>query len=206
MHVVSHIFTGEMALVYIVAAYLLGSIPVGVVLAKLKGQDPRKAGSGNIGATNVMRTVGKGLGILTLAGDILKGFLPTWLAIHYDQSAIVVAACGLAAFAGHLWPIYLGFKGGKGVATALGLFLALKPAVIPLLIVVFTLLLLKWRYVSLGSLVGTALMPLLLLIFGSPVEYVIVSLIVGLLIYYKHRDNIKRLMSGKEHKFRGTAV
>jgi glycerol-3-phosphate acyltransferase PlsY len=195
-----------MVLVYIVTAYLLGSIPVGVVLARLKGQDPRKAGSGNIGATNVMRTVGKGLGILTLAGDILKGFLPTWLAIHYDQSAIVVAACGLAAFAGHLWPIYLGFKGGKGVATALGLFLALKPAVIPLLIVVFTLLLLKWRYVSLGSLVGTALMPLLLLIFGSPVEYVIVSLIVGLLIYYKHRDNIKRLMSGKEHKFRGTAV
>ena len=195
-----------MAVVYLIAAYLLGSIPVGVVLARLKGQDPRKAGSGNIGATNVMRTVGKRLGILTLAGDILKGFLPTWLAIHYDQSAIVVAACGLAAFAGHLWPIYLRFKGGKGVATALGLFLALKPAVIPLLIVVFIVVLLKWRYVSLGSLVGTALMPLLLLIFGSPVEYVIVSLIVGLLIYYKHRDNIKRLMSGKEHRFRGTAA
>ena len=96
-----------MVIAYLIAAYLLGSIPVGVVLSKLKGQDPRKVGSGNIGATNVMRAAGKGLGILTLIGDILKGLLPAWLAIHCDQSAIVVAACGLAAFAGHLWPIYL---------------------------------------------------------------------------------------------------
>ena len=193
-----------MAPVYVILAYLLGSIPVGVVLSKLKGQDPRKAGSGNIGATNVMRTVGKGLGILTLAGDIVKGFLPTWLCIHYDQPASIVAACGLAAFAGHVWPIYLGFRGGKGVATALGLFLGLKPAVIPILLAVFVFVLLKWRYVSLGSLAGTALMPILLILFGSPVEYIAVSLIVGLLIYYKHRDNIKRLLAGTEHKFRAT--
>jgi glycerol-3-phosphate acyltransferase PlsY len=206
MRVLSHIFTGKMIVVYIILAYLLGSIPVGVVLSKMKGQDPRKTGSGNIGATNVMRTAGKGLGILTLAGDILKGLLPTWLAIHYDQPAVIIAACGLAAFAGHLWPIYLRFKGGKGVATALGLFLALKPAVIPILLAVFIVVLLKWRYVSLGSLVGTALMPLLLLLFGSPVEYIVVSLVVGLLIYYKHRDNIKRLLSGTEHKFRGTVA
>jgi glycerol-3-phosphate acyltransferase PlsY len=195
-----------MIVVYIIAAYLLGSIPVGVVLSKLKGQDPRKAGSGNIGATNVMRTVGKGLGALTLAGDIAKGFLPTWIAIHYDQSAVVVAACGLAAFIGHVWPIYLGFKGGKGVATALGLFLALKPAVIPILIIVFVVVLFKWRYVSLGSLVGTALMPILLFLFSSPLEYIVASLIVGLLIYYKHRDNMKRLLAGKENKFRGTSA
>jgi acyl phosphate:glycerol-3-phosphate acyltransferase len=195
-----------MTLVYIVAAYLLGSIPVGVVLARLKDRDPRKVGSGNIGATNVMRAAGKGLGILTLAGDIVKGLLPTWLAIHYNQTALIVAACGLAAFAGHLWPIYLRFKGGKGVATALGLFLALKPAAIPILVIVFILVLLKWRYVSLGSLVGTALTPLLLLLLGSPPEYIVVSLIVGLLIYYKHRDNIKRLLAGMEHKFRGAAA
>ncbi len=195
-----------MVVVYIILAYLLGSIPVGVVLSRLKGQDPRKTGSGNIGATNVMRTAGKGVGILTLAGDIVKGLLPTWLAIAYGQTAIVVAACGLAAFAGHLWPIYLGFRGGKGVATALGLFIALKPAIIPILLAVFIVVLLKWRYVSLGSLVGTALMPLFLLLFGSPVEYIVVSLIVGLLIYYKHRDNLKRLLSGTEHKFGGTAA
>ena len=195
-----------MIIAYLIAAYLLGSIPVGVVLAKLKGRDPRKVGSGNIGATNVMRTAGKALGILTLAGDIVKGLLPTWLAIHYDHTALIVAACGLAAFAGHLWPIYLRFRGGKGVATALGLFLALKPAVIPILLVVFVLVLLKWRYVSLGSLVATALTPLLLLILGSPLEYILVSLIVGLLIYYKHRGNIKRLLSGTEHRFRESAA
>jgi glycerol-3-phosphate acyltransferase PlsY len=193
-----------MAAIYIILAYLLGSIPVGVVLSKLKGQDPRKAGSGNIGATNVMRTVGKGLGVLTLAGDIVKGFLPAWLCIHYNQPAVIVAACGLAAFAGHVWPVYLHFKGGKGVATALGLFLALKPAVIPILLAVFMFVLLRWRYVSLGSLAGTALMPILLILFGSSLEYIVVSLIVGLLIYYKHHDNIKRLLNGTEHKFRGT--
>ncbi len=195
-----------MAAAYIILSYLLGSVPVGVVLSKLKGQDPRKGGSGNIGATNVMRTVGKGLGILTLAGDIVKGFLPTWLAIHYDQPAVVIAACGLAAFAGHVWPIYLGFRGGKGVATALGLFLALKPIVIPILLIVFMLVLLKWRYVSLGSLVGTALMPVLLLILGSPAAYTVVSFIVALIIFYKHRDNIKRLLAGKENKLHGTTA
>ena len=195
-----------MVAVYILLSYLLGSIPVGVVLSKLKGQDPRKAGSGNIGATNVMRTVGKGLGILTLAGDIAKGFLPTWLAMHYNQPTIVVAACGLAAFIGHVWPIYLGFKGGKGVATALGFFLALKPAVIPLLLAAFVLVLVKWRYVSLGSLVSTVLTPIFLALFGSPIEYIAASLVVGLLIFYKHSDNIKRLLAGKEHKFHGASA
>ena len=195
-----------MSAVYILLAYLLGSIPVGVALAKLKGQDPRKVGSGNIGATNVMRTAGKGLGILTLAGDTAKGFLPAWLAIHYGQPALVVAACGLAAFIGHLWPVYLGFKGGKGVATALGLFLALKPLAIPVLLIIFLMVLIKWRYVSLGSLVAALLTPVVLVLFGSPLEYVIAALIVALLITYKHYENIKRLLTGKEHKFRGTSA
>ncbi len=192
-----------MAAVSIVLAYLLGSIPVGVVLSRLKGQDPRKGGSGNIGATNVMRTVGRGLGILTLAGDIAKGFLPAYLAFHYHQPPLIVAACGLAAFIGHLWPIYLGFRGGKGVATALGLFLALKPSAIPVLLVIFVLVLIKWRYVSLGSLVAAALTPVCLAFFGSPIEYTLASLIVAVLIVYKHRENIRRLVAGKEHKLRG---
>jgi acyl phosphate:glycerol-3-phosphate acyltransferase len=195
-----------MPLIYIVAAYLLGSIPVGIVLSKLKGQDPRKVGSGNIGATNVMRTAGKALGILTLVGDILKGLLPAWLAIRWNQTALVVAACGLAAFAGHLWPVYLRFKGGKGVATALGFFLALRPEVIPILLIVFIIILLKWRYVSLGSIIAAALTPILLLLFGSPSEYFAASLIVAILICYKHRDNIRRLLAGKEHKFHGTGA
>jgi glycerol-3-phosphate acyltransferase PlsY len=194
-----------MPVVYILAAYLLGSIPVGLLLSKVKGQDPRKVGSGNIGATNVMRVAGKGLGILTLAGDIVKGLLPTWLVIHYHEPNIVVAAVGLAAFLGHLFPLYLRFKGGKGVATALGVFLALEPFTVPILLAVFIMALLLWRYVSLGSLVGTALMPLLLLLFSAPIEYVVVSLVVGILIYYKHRDNIKRLLAGTENRFRGRA-
>ena len=190
-----------MVLVYIIAAYLLGSIPVGLVLARLKGQDPRKVGSGNIGATNVMRAAGKTLGIITLLGDILKGLIPTGLAILYGLSPVFVVAIGLAAFLGHLFPVYLRFKGGKGVATALGVFLALEPVAIPILLVVFIAVLLAWRYVSLGSLVGTALMPVLLLLFSAPAEYVLGSLIVGVLIYWKHRENIRRIMTGTESKF-----
>jgi acyl phosphate:glycerol-3-phosphate acyltransferase len=190
-----------MVIVYIVAAYLLGSIPVGLVLARLKGQDPRKVGSGNIGATNVMRAAGKTLGIITLLGDILKGFIPTGLAILYGLSPVFVVFIGLAAFLGHLFPVYLRFKGGKGVATALGVFLALEPVAIPILLIVFIAVLLLWRYVSLGSLVGTALMPVLLLLFGAPVEYVVGSLIVGVFIYWKHRENIRRIMAGTESKF-----
>jgi glycerol-3-phosphate acyltransferase PlsY len=190
-----------MVLVYIIAAYLLGSIPVGLVLARLKGQDPRKVGSGNIGATNVMRAAGKTLGIITLLGDILKGLIPTGLAILYGLSPVFVVAIGLAAFLGHLFPVYLRFKGGKGVATALGVFLALEPVAIPILLVVFIAVLLLWRYVSLGSLVGTALMPMLLLLFSAPVEYVVGSLIVGVFIYWKHRENIRRIMSGTESRF-----
>jgi len=190
-----------MVIVYIVAAYLLGSIPVGLVLARLKGQDPRKVGSGNIGATNVMRAAGKTLGIITLLGDILKGFIPTGLAILYGLSPVFVVSIGLAAFLGHLFPVYLRFKGGKGVATALGVFLALEPVAIPILLVVFIAVLLLWRYVSLGSLVGTALMPVLLLLFGAPAEYVLGSLIVGVFIYWKHRENIRRIMAGTESRF-----
>ncbi|MBP1731726.1 MAG: hypothetical protein H6Q55_2155 [Deltaproteobacteria bacterium] len=190
-----------MVLVYIIAAYLLGSIPVGLVLARLKGQDPRKVGSGNIGATNVMRAAGKTLGIITLLVDILKGFLPTGLAILYGLSPIFVVTICLASFQGHLFPVYLRFKGGKGVATALGVFLALEPVAIPILLVVFIAVLLLWRYVSLGSLVGTALMPILFLLFSAPVEYVVGSLIVGVFIYWKHRENIRRIMSGTESRF-----
>lgn len=190
-----------MVLVYVIAAYLLGSIPVGVVLARLKGQDPRTVGSGNIGATNVMRAAGKTIGIITLLGDIFKGFLPTWLAVSYGLSPIFVVAIGLAAFLGHLFPVYLGFKGGKGVATALGVFLALEPAAIPILFVVFIAVLLLWRYVSLGSLVGTALMPVLLLLFHAPTDYIVGSLIVGVLIFWKHSENIRRILAGTESKF-----
>ncbi len=185
---------------YILAAYLIGSIPVGIILAKMKGADPRKVGSGNIGATNVMRAAGKKLGILTLAGDVLKGLIPVLAAVCYAQPHVLIAAAGLAAFLGHLFPLYLKFKGGKGVATALGVYLVLSPLAILINIVVFVLVLLKWRYVSLGSLTGTALVPLTLALLKAPAQYVYLSLIVGVLIFLKHKDNIRRLMDGTENR------
>ena len=188
---------------FILFAYLLGSIPVGVILARLRGRDPRTAGSGNIGATNVMRTAGKALGIATLVGDILKGVVPVALALHWGFPEQFTAAAGFAAFAGHLFPIYLKFKGGKGVATALGVFLTLAPTAILIAAVFFAAILLKWRYVSLGSLVGMGLIPFILLALRAPTAYVLLSIPVALLVFWKHRENIRRLMAGKESRLGG---
>jgi acyl phosphate:glycerol-3-phosphate acyltransferase len=185
---------------YIVAAYLVGSIPVGVILSKLKGKDPRKVGSGNIGATNVMRTAGKALGIITLLGDIVKGYVPTLLALHSGLPALLVAAVGFATFAGHLFPVFLGFKGGKGVATALGVYLALSPFAILISFIVFVLVLAKWRYVSAGSLAGTLSIPFALYLLKADSLYVYLSLIIGALIVLKHGGNIKRIAAGTEHR------
>ena len=197
-----------LSIVWIILAYLLGSLPVGVLLARIKGQDPRKAGSGNIGATNVMRTAGKTLGAVTLIGDALKGFLPVWFAMRFGLPTPMVAAIGLAAFLGHLFPIYLGFKGGKGIATALGIFLAFSPFAVLIDIAVFAVVLEVWRYVSLGSLVAAVLMPLLLFLFlllGEPLSYayVAVAFIMAVFAFVKHAPNIKRLRAGTEHKIGG---
>ena len=192
------------AAAYVVAAYLVGSIPVGVILSKLRGKDPRKVGSGNIGATNVMRTAGKAVGIITLLGDMAKGFIPTFLALHAGLPVVFVVAVGFAAFVGHLFPIFLAFRGGKGVATALGVYLALNPLAILLSFIIFALVLLKWRYVSAGSLAGTAAMPLLLFALKSEPMYVYVSLVIGVFIFLKHLGNIKRLTTGTEHKLGST--
>jgi len=188
------------AAAYVAAAYVIGSIPVGVILSKLKGKDPRKVGSGNIGATNVMRTAGKAVGIVTLLLDAAKGFVPTILALHAGLPVLLVVAVGFAAFVGHLFPLFLGFRGGKGVATALGVYLALSPFAILLSFVVFVLVLLKWRYVSAGSLAGTLAMPLILLAMRAEPTYIYVSLAIGALVVLKHLGNIKRLVGGTEHK------
>ncbi|MCX5811929.1 MAG: glycerol-3-phosphate 1-O-acyltransferase PlsY [Proteobacteria bacterium] len=188
-------------ILYIVLAYLIGAIPVGVILSKIKGIDPRKTGSGNIGATNVMRAAGKAFGLLTLIGDALKGLIPTLIAINSGLPSPVIAAIGLATFLGHLFPVYLKFKGGKGVATALGVYIAISPYAILISFIIFILTFLKWRFVSLGSLIGTAVMPFALLILKAPMEYTYLSLVVGILIFIKHKDNIKRLIAGKENRF-----
>jgi acyl phosphate:glycerol-3-phosphate acyltransferase len=187
-------------LLFVIGAYLIGSIPVGVILSRLKGKDPRGVGSGNIGATNVMRAAGKVLGIITLIGDALKGFIPTFLALHAGLPEHTVAAAGFAAFLGHLFPLFLGFKGGKGVATALGVYLALCPLAILGSFIVFVLVLAKWRYVSAGSIAGTALMPLFLYALKKPQMYIALSVVLGVMIILKHWGNMKRLVSGTEHR------
>jgi acyl phosphate:glycerol-3-phosphate acyltransferase len=192
-----------LALVWIMLSYLLGSLPVGLILAKTKGSDPRRIGSGNIGATNVMRAAGKAVGIATLVGDALKGFLPVWLAGRFGLPEVLVAGVGLAAFLGHLFPLYLRFKGGKGIATALGIFLAFSYWAVLIDVVVFVGMLWKWRYVSLGSLVCALLMPFILLALKVPTPYVILAAVIAVLAFVKHRANIGRLLAGTESRMGG---
>jgi len=200
-------------LALIVGSYLLGSIPTGVVLAAAMGrQDIRTAGSGNIGATNAARVLGKKFGACTFLGDMLKGYVPVLaarmlLTDTHDPGSVQLAAalCGCAAFIGHLYPIYLRFRGGKGVATACGIMLALEPAIIPVLLIVFIGVAAVSRYVSLASLVSACALPLLLLGVDAlvhPVAPPVVGLgfAMGVLVFIKHRSNIERLVQGTESR------
>ncbi len=191
-----------------VASYLLGSIPFGLLLGKFFGaRDIRKAGSGNIGATNVARVAGPLAGILTLLLDAAKGALAVLLAARLsDQSAAWMMIAGLCALVGHCFPIWLGFRGGKGVATAAGVFLVLCPLAFLGAAILFFLVVLYWRFVSLGSISAAAAMPLLIYFFWAPhhappYSVTFGSLAAALLIVYKHDANIQRLVQGDEPKF-----
>lgn len=186
----------------IVGAYLLGSIPFGLLITRLLGgPDPRQGGSGNIGATNVTRLAGRSAGVATLFLDAAKGAVPMALALVYlpDWPA---AAVGLAAFLGHIFPLYLGFKGGKGVATALGVLAAASP--LSLLATVGILALTAWwsGHVSLGSLAGCASAPLWLLFWGHSTPLTLMALAMALLVVWRHRENIARLRQGRENSWR----
>ncbi len=192
----------------LLAAYLLGSIPFGLLLAKLFGaSDVRKSGSGNIGAANVTRVAGPLAGILTLVLDAAKGAAGVLLAARYtEENATWMMLAALAALAGHCFPVWLKFKGGKGVATALGVFLALcLPAALSALLV-FLIIVATWRYVSLGSISAAAAMPLLMYFLWAPhhappLVITFGSLAAAALIVYKHDANIQRLVQGEEPKF-----
>ena len=188
-------------ILFTIAAYLVGSIPTSIVLAKLLSrEDIRKSGSGNIGATNAARILGKKFGALTFLGDMLKGFLPVWAGTLFFDSPLLIAAIGMAAFLGHLFPVYLKFKGGKGVATAFGIFLCLAPAVILIELLIFVLIAFLWRYISLASLTASATIPLLMLAFSCPPPVILLGVVMAILIFIKHIDNIKRLISGTENR------
>jgi len=182
-------------------AYLLGSIPCGLVLARLAGApDPRKVGSGNIGATNVLRSGGKALGIATLIFDILKGLIPTLAALLILENTVFVCLVGGLAFLGHLFPLYLKFRGGKGVATAIGVMLILMPKALLLSLLCFLIVVWIGRMVSLGSITASALLPLWGGLWGYPRPVIILSGIIALFIIVRHRANIKRILSGTESK------
>ena len=190
----------------VLGSYLVGSIPFGLVLGKVAGVDVRAGGSGNIGATNVARLVGKKLGALTLVCDALKAILPMLVAgrllEHGNQRDLWVALCGGAAFLGHLYPLYLKFKGGKGVATALGIFCYLTPVAALIDLLVFVGVVYNWGYVSLGSLTAALLMPGLVWLLSGSVSNTVLAFGIGMLIWLKHRDNIERLMKHEEKSWR----
>jgi glycerol-3-phosphate acyltransferase PlsY len=191
-----------MTFLLILFAYFLGSIPTGVVLTKAFSKvDIRTQGSKNIGATNVYRTAGKKLGVLALLGDILKGVIPVVLARGTLESHFWIGAVALVAFLGHIYPIFLKFKGGKGAATGLGIFLALSPLPTALAAIVFVLVVFRWRYISLGSLTATAAVVVFLALLDPHKIYIPFAFIVAALIFYRHRENLERLMEGRENKF-----
>lgn len=187
-----------------IAAYLIGSIPTGLLLAKyVGGVDIRTAGSGNIGATNVSRTLGWKVGVMTLIGDCLKGVIPVVAAQKLGCTEGWVAIVGFLAFSGHVYTVFLRFKGGKGVATALGVFLAVSPLSVACAVAIFALMLWKWRYVSLGSITAAAAVPLLVAFIDRRGLIFLMSIAIATIVVWKHRDNIERLKNGTENRFKG---
>jgi glycerol-3-phosphate acyltransferase PlsY len=193
------------ALVAILIAYVAGAIPFGYLLVKLKtGGDVRHSGSGNIGATNVLRTTGRAAGIATLVLDMAKGYFAVWLAGRLTNADPGwMAAAAIAVMLGHAYPVFLRFQGGKAVATFVGAFSYLTPWAILAVMVVFVAVVAWTRHISMGSIIGAAVFPLAVwLIMLPPFSVFLASMVAGLLIIYKHSSNIARLRAGSEHVFR----
>jgi glycerol-3-phosphate acyltransferase PlsY len=182
-------------------AYLLGSVSSAVVIARLMGlRDPRDVGSGNPGATNILRYGGKGAALLTLAGDILKGVIAVLIARALTTDDIVIVLTGFAAFLGHLFPVFFGFRGGKGVATALGVWLALSPWVGLLLLATWVLMAVLFRYSSLSALTASVAAPLYVAWLAPGMPYLVTMIIMSAILIFRHRSNIRNLLAGTETK------
>ncbi|MGL5367990.1 MAG: glycerol-3-phosphate 1-O-acyltransferase PlsY [Cetobacterium somerae] len=194
-------------LIFAVIAYIFGSLPCGVWLGKgVKNIDIREYGSKNSGATNAYRILGPKYGIMVLILDALKGYIPLYIASLFDIGGIYIILLGLVAILGHTFSFFLQFKGGKGVATSLGVFLFLMPKVVGVLVLVFILVVGISKYISLGSVICAGLLPILAYFMpvrddATRLPLVVISLIVGIFVIYKHKANIQRLMEGKENKF-----
>jgi glycerol-3-phosphate acyltransferase PlsY len=197
-----------LAILAVLIAYLLGSIPFGYLIVKMKsGRDVREVGSRSIGATNVMRAAGRAGGILTFLLDVGKGFVAVLIAQKlFPDNEWVIAFAAMAAILGHVFPVFLKFKGGKGVATGVGVFLAIFPQAVAAVLVIFVIVVWLSRYISLGSIIATGAFPVVAYFMGQHVLSAPVLIATGLgaiLIVAKHHENIRRLLRGTENKFTG---
>ncbi|RTZ58502.1 MAG: acyl-phosphate glycerol 3-phosphate acyltransferase [Gammaproteobacteria bacterium] len=182
-------------------AYLIGSISSAVVVARLMGlPDPRTTGSKNPGATNILRIGGKKAAALTLLGDVLKGVIPVLLAKMLGGGPTLVALAAMGAFLGHLFPLYTGFRGGKGVATGFGTYLALSPLVALIMVGIWLIVAKTSRYSSLGGLSAAAAAPILIAIFLKSPALIVYAVVSSALLFWRHRENIRRLLNGTESR------
>ena len=189
----------------VLAAYLIGSLSFAVIVSKFYGMaDPRTYGSGNPGATNVLRSGKKKAAALTLLGDALKGLVAVWLALGFqdtlDLNNGTIAAVAVAALVGHMWPVFFGFKGGKGVATALGVLLGLSWPVALVCAAVWLVMAFGFKVSSLAALVATVISPIAAWMFGLPGSWILAVVIIAALVLFRHRSNIENLLKGKEGK------
>ena len=186
----------------IISCYLLGSIPFGYIVGKLfKKVDIREFGSGNIGATNAFRILGPTLASLVLIGDIGKGIFSIYLVQYLNiDNLLIITIAGLAVICGHDWSLFLGFKGGKGIATTFGVVFALNPTISILALIIWGVVVITTRYVSLSSIFAVISIFIFAILFKQPYEYIILSAIILILGIFKHKENIERLKSKKERK------
>ena len=186
-----------MIVIVIAAAYLIGSIPFALILSRRWGADLRRVGSGNLGAANVMRASGLSAGVLVAALDMAKGAASVWIAARVSDGAELPAAAGLAAILGHIYPIWLRFRGGKGVATACGVFSMLTPLAVPPALALFAVTVWFTKYISLGSVLASMALPPLAYALGSPAPAVIAA---AAIIVFRHRSNVLRVWLGTERR------
>ena len=189
------------ATILILFAYLMGSVASAILVCRIMGlTDPRSGGSGNPGATNVMRLHGKKAAVLTLAGDVMKGVIPVLLAVYLKQTDLIIALCGLAAFAGHVFPIFFGFKGGKGVATLIGVLFATHWLLGLGFVVTWLVVAGLFRYSSLAALVAACLSPIYAWLILEALSYLVCHSIMVVMLVWRHQSNIKNLLNGNEGK------
>lgn len=184
----------------VLAGYILGSVPTGFLVGRAYGVDVRRVGSGNIGTANVLRAAGKGAAVLTLFGDMLKGLVPVVAARMLTEDEWTIAAVALAALVGHCFPVFLKFRGGKGVATGAGTSIALAPVVGLLLFAFWWLVVLASRYTSLGAIAVMVLSPVAFVFSGQPLPYVLYTVAGGVLVLWRHRENARALLKGTERR------